>query len=296
MKQFKIIKIFLISCSSVVAITTFATTTMSCHNHFFKPTSKRIATDLAYQLDDLKLLSNVVLKVNTVTKANLVTGTISYTDTITQNSSVFKNIPFNVKVEKNSHYQRWSTKDIGGLINSKILGQDLALNDLHTNALSSLNDSYYYPFWNDAALVFPKGSSHIQNWNKNSTTKINNKLITTTIIDQQLTVSYLGLANTTTAIDHTTRMAYQFAFVKSYDLTKATNNNSAKLSHITSSLTEAVKQYLGLRQTTLQNIDIVSNSNFSWKVISKVNKQVIATITFNPNPKIVSQRWIIKNN
>ncbi len=213
---------------------------------------------------------------------NVAEGTISYTDILTGNFTNFQNLSFKIKmVQKNSNNGDWYTPDLASLIHSSVLGRDLALNDPHSNVLSQFNDNFYYPFWNDKNLKFAPGSSRIRNWDNHTINpNNNNKLISSKLLNDALSVSYLGSVKTTSTTDKVSRDAYQFAFVKSYDLTKDVNKSAPTLTNVKATLTEATNQYLAQTKTSLANISVVYDQSSTWKIINKSSTKTIATITY----------------
>ncbi len=251
-----------------------------------KPTTHKIEIELNNQLYALKALHNLNITVNKITANNFALGTISYTNSLTGNFKNFQNMPFNVQIvaTKNSYGEpngEWSTNNVYSLINGAALGRDLALNDPHSNVLSQFNDNFYFPFWNDKNLKFAPGSSRIRNWDNHPINpNNNNKLISSKLAKNALSVSYFGSVKTTSTTDKVSRDAYKFDFVKSYDLTKDVNKSAPTLTNVKATLTEATNQYLAQTKTSLANISVVYDQGSTWKIIDKTTTKTIATITY----------------
>ncbi len=274
------------------------------------PTALKVQNELDHQLYGLQALSNFKIKVNKVTASAVALGTISYTNAATKTFKTFQNMPFSVQMQPEDYPNEnvWVTNDLSGLLNINQLGRDFALNDPHTNVLTQFADALYMPMWNDTKLNFYPGTTRIQNWDTKAKNQIaNNKLITSTIKDNKLTVSFQGQANTKSISDNAARAAYKFGFSKTYDLTQLKNTSQAKLTNVAATLTEAAKEYIAktnqtqkTNKTTLKDVYLVAGKVDpktgieTWNVISKTTQKPIATISYNFAIYSAYLHWVIK--
>ncbi len=269
------------------------------------PTSSAIVTVLENQLSKLNTFSDVAIQVDAILPNNVVIGRISYNlyeKHIIATHYEILNQEFQVSLQWNG--SEWVNSNLNNLINYEgVLGIKLAGIDYasYHGVIPSFNN-------NDRSLRYKYDNpDHIANWvnpdqkglthdQQNKIKKANRSLVTVSVDNNALIISYRAFAITTSATDKATRKAYNFTFSKKWDLTDNWGyEEHGSIKNISATLTEATKQYLAISKTKkLDGINLSANKDGkSWSVIE--DSKNIGTITFNSDTKKTSWSFLAKN-
>ncbi len=275
------------------------------------PTVKVATAALNAQLSALKSIKSPTITGLTVNDKNVATGKISY-NYATWAVGTFKDMNFSVQLTADSK-KVWTTADVSNLINAPYIGRLEAKNDtsMHSNIPTLLNNK-------DADLKAWSASdtrNPIKGWVTKNPTQAqrdaNKKLVTSSVKNNVLTVSFPSFLNTVATTDGAIREAYNFNVTKSYDLTKTGQLDAASkatISNTNATLTEATKVYMaakGIKTLPADSHFIVDVKNANSWTLEKFSKdakssnfaitKTLATATFDAS-KYPGLQWTVTQN